>query len=461
MQAALQETPLWLDVERIFNNPKPVPIYSFTAKLHTESEDIVINNLLSIDRVRDYAKKIGDEIRVKFQLPFGDYLRKFYPNRNNLEFTLVRSTIGPNGEPVLNKESLQQERFKAIFVAGQNPNANLTQADKVDTFTLNNRPPVDITLQLLNRSLEPMRVKTFHGVFSGVANGDLVRGILGSECSKILIDGRPSIDALDIVQPDNKDLVRQVIFPNNMSLMSLPTFLQERHTGLYSGGVGSYFQVYNQKRTWFIYPLYNTKRFDEPVPKLIIYAISGQQYGGVDKTYMVEGKTLHIVASGQQQYVDDGESNMMQKGVGFRQVKADAIMDKPVKLLAKGPMGIRKLINTETIMRDRKDMLNFAPVAAKEIANNVFAEYSRSLEKNGARMDVIWHNSDPSLLYPGMPVRYVYLSEETVKEVKGILLFNQSTITKGTPSRGAKQTDNVFTSQTAMTLFVERFTDAK
>jgi hypothetical protein len=294
-----------------------------------------------------------------------------------------------------------------------------------------------------------------------VTREDLIRGILGGETAKIYVDGKPGIDAFNIISPDNTEHVKQIIFPNNTPVLAVPTYMQERHTGVYTAGIGNYFQTYNDKRTWFVYPLFDTRRFSEPVPKLIVYAVPSQQYSGMDRTYRVNDTTLHVVGTGGQKYQDDGEASQMQQGIGFRQASADAMMDKPVKMTKEGPIGVRNKINTEVSMKYRDDNLNFAAVSSRGISANNFAEYSQHLINNGARIDISWHNSDPSLLYPGMPCKYVYMDDSEMQEVCGVLIANHTLITTGNKQTGIKMTDTNYSVSTMLTLFVEKFNEVK
>lgn len=459
MQSYVQDTPLWLDVERIFKSTTKVPLYGYEAQLHTVDEDMDIDHLISVEIHRDYLKHIGDGIIIKFEMQYGDYLRKFYPKRQNLEFTLKRIPLSGGDKAEDQKAESMVERFKAVFDQSRNVNANLNMAETVDDFTLNNRPPVTVELQLLNRTLEPLRTKVCHGAFRKLKREDIIRGILGGETSQIRIDGKAGLDAFDIIPPDNEDLIEQIIFPDNTLVVNLPTFIQERHNGIYAAGLGSYFQTYDKKRTWFVYPLYNPKRFDEPVKKIIIYAINDRQFNGADRTYLVEGDILHIVATSDHHFNDDGELGQMDEGVGFRQIVADEIMKKPVDIQADGPYGAEQRIMNETIDKKREDGLNYAPVSNRNIANNLFAEYSKVAERSGAMINVNWANSDPSLLYPSMPCKYIYATADKVKEVRGVLLMNHTLTTKGSAQKGPHRTDEVFTSNSAMVLFVERYTE--
>jgi len=461
MQAYLTKSPLWADVESIFTSDTKIPVYQYLGQLHTTELDIQVMHISTIDFRRDYVNNIGDEIVIQFSMMLGDYMMDVYPNRHNMEFTLQRIPITGDGYAIDTESPRVFERYKAVFIPDQNPHMNLKSFNTIDRFTLNNQAPVTVTLQLLNRTLEPLRIKTVQGTYSDVNRKELVTGLLGGETMKIQIDGKPGLDSFDMVEPNNKDPIKQIIIPNHTPVLAIPTFVHERHTGIYTAGIGNYFQTYNNLRTWFVYPLYDTTRFNTKGPKLIIYAVPSQQYAGMDRTYKIDDTTVHVVATSDQQYIDDGESSQMLSGVGFRQTNADELMGKPVEMTPDGPIGDRGRINTEVGLKEREDGLNYAVRSTRSISMNNFAEYSQHLINNGARLNITWHNSDPSLLYPGMPCKYVYMTDEEVKEVKGIVLFNHTLITTGTRHAGIKMTDRTYSVNTHMVIFTERFTDAK
>lgn len=461
MQSYPSETPVWLDVEKVFNSKDPLPMYTYQGQVHTEEEDIDITNILSLDVNRDYVNKVGDVIWVKFQLPMKDYMKKFYPYRNNLELTLTRQDMlgGQFGADENKPETI--ERYKAVYIPNKNLNAEIDTVMTLDDHTLNNRPPVDVELQLLNRTLEPLRIKTISGVFSKLPREKFLRAVMAGETSRIMVDGKPGLDAMDIVKPHNEDDIQQLVLPSFTPVLSIPTYLQERHNGVYRNGIGSYFQTYNKRRTWFIYPLFIDSRYEDPVPKLVIYGTSNIEHAGMDRTYLVEDKIAHIVVTGDRKYTDDGETGMMEHGSGMRQAKANTIMDKPhTDDLEKGPIGTRKENMVEFVGAERDDGLQYAPRTNRGISNNVFAEASLISMRMGARIDLVWHNSNSDLLYPGMPVKYMYLDDKDIKELYGVLLFNHTTIAKGNDSTGIRQTDQMFTSNTMMTIWVGRYTDA-
>lgn len=452
MQLYSQNTPVWLDVRKIVNDSNPSPVYNYTATLHMEKIELEAIDILTIDLIRDYVTKIADTIRIQLRISLGDYIYKLYPNRHNLEITITRSLISDDNLT----RAKQSDRYKAVFIPNRNQHFNLSSLESIDEFSLNNRPPVIVEFQLLDRTLEPLRTKTLSGVFSKVDIETLIRAILAGESAKITVDGKPGIDALDVVEPHNKDIIQQIVFPNQTPVLSVPTYIQENHKGVYNTGIGTYFQKYNDKRTWFIYPLYSLDRFANTKRKLVIYAINGRQFSSVDRTYSLENNVLKIITTGERMYVDDAEVSMMEEGIGFRQVTADEIINTPfIDDQENGPIGDRNKINTEVIFKDRKDGLNYAPMSKRMIANNLFAECSNISVRLGSRLDLTWYNSDPDLIYPGMPCKYFYLTDDKIKEANGVVLFTQTLIGNVNPS----QPIDVFTNTSSIVIFIERLTD--
>lgn len=453
-----EQKPLYTDVLKIIGDSRQALYYDYKATLHTTDDDIEVIKVVSIDIIRDYVGKIGEEIVIKFMLPYGDYLRKLYPKRKNIEMTLKTIESAHSGYVDNSYGKTTTERYKAIFIEDMNPNDSMRLADTLDSATLNTRQaPVEVVLQLLNRTLEPLRIKTTQGIYNNVTREDLIRSILGGETYKVKIDGKPGIEALDIYKVDNNDPIKQIVIPNNTPVTSVPTFIQERHTGVYAGGIGTFFQRYDNKRTWYIYPLFDFTRFDADTRnKAVIYSSPNNRQAGQRVTYKVDGKSILIVSSGQQTYKDDGEASQMQDGVGFRQANASMMMDKPVMMKESGPVGITKRLNTEVVLTNREDNLNHAPVSSRGIANNNMAEYSRHLINNGATVMLVWNNSKHDLLYPGMPCKFCYTEGDITKEVKGIILSSHTLITTGSRS-GIKITDTSYSSTTTLALFVEKY----
>lgn len=423
MAYEIEETPLWADIRDIVNSGRKPVRFEYRGMLHTEKEDIAVLKVMAFDVLRDYANNIGDHLQIEFKMPLGEYVARLYPFRTNLEFTIKRIDLQEQTTSRQKNTIITTERYKAVFLPSDNPVVAGTELELNDTESLNKVDIVNVKLQLLNRSLEPLRVKTVSGVYRKTTHKKLIHSVLGGESNKVLVDGKSSIDGIDIVEPDNTEQHEHIVLPDGMHITSIPTFLQEKMKGVYNAGIGTYLQQYNNQKLWFVYPVFNTKRFDTATEKAIIYAVPQGKMPGIDRSYRKDAGVLYIVATAAKKYQDSADTDFMNKGSGFRMADARSFMKKPVVLTEDGPVAERARLNHETVSESRKDGLNYAPVSSDGVSGNPYVEYSKVLSRAVARVDFVWENSDYELLYPGMPCKYVFMDKNKPVELKGIIVF--------------------------------------
>ena len=423
----LEESPLWLDIKSILTDGQKPIKYEYRGMLHTEKEDIAVYKVMALDVIRDYANKVGDVIRIELKMPLGDYAIRFYPFRNNLEFSIKKLLLKENSDDFEENAEVFVEKFKAVFLPEENPSISASDIERIDKETLDNADMVDVKLQLLDRSLEPLRIKTTQGVYKKYTPEELIHVLLGGESLKVSIDGKPSIDGLNLVEPDNKEKRDHTVVPTGTLITSIPTFIQEKKGGVYNAGIGTYLQTYKEEKLWFVFPQYNYKRFDTTKDdRLIIYAVPQERLDGVDRTYKVDGKILYVLTTENKRYRDNADLKYMNQGSGYRMPDARALMKKPVVLSEEGVKGNRVRYNHEATIEERDDGLNFAPVIPSGPGSNPFREISRIAVRQMATIEFIWENSNPDLIYPGMPCKYVFLDDGEIRELRGTVLFCQS-----------------------------------
>lgn len=430
----IERLPIWPEIQKIIFSGKKNITHEYRGMLHTEKEDIPILRIISVDTVRDYVNNVGDYTIVEFKMALGDYAIRMYPYRNNLEFTIKKI---PLKEVFTVKDpdyEIEIIKYKAVFMMDQNPIVNVSELEQYDPESLNKANVIDVKLQLVDRSLEPLRIKMVNGIYRNYTQKELIHSMLGGESMKVLIDGKPSIDGIDIVEPDNKEKVKHSIIPDGTHLVSLTSHMQEEMNGIYNSGLGTYLQIYKKKKFWFVYSLYDFKRFDEDKNKAIFYSVTQEKLPGENRTYRRENNILHVVVTAARRYQDSAEIDYMNYGVGFRTSDARPYMKKPVVITEEGPIGNRKSLNHEVSVEDRKDGLNYMPVTSRTlssnkfighrgISNNPFVDYSNVNARNTARFDITWENADPNLLHPGMPCKYIYQDKTKLVELKGVILF--------------------------------------
>lgn len=418
----IESFPIWEDIKDIFQSgPKDVK-YELRGMIHTDKEDIPVFKIISLDIFRDYVNHIGDRILIEFKMPLGEYMARLYPYRRHLEFSLKRIILTEGAAGKKEDSEILVERYKAVFPTKENPNMGGAEVDIIDTESLNKIDVIDVKLDLLDRSIEVLRTKTTHGVFRAVTPRQVMHGVIGGEANKIQIDGKPAIDAMDIAEPNNTELSKQIVIKSGVHITNLPTYLQEHMGGVYNAGIGTYIQRYKKKKTCFIYPLFNIKRFDEDVvAKVEFYSLPSDRLQGIDRTFKVEGQIVKILANSARKYQDSADTDYMNNGVGFKMSDANAYMKKPVKITEEGPVGKRVNLNYEVGIEERQDGLNHAPMSDMPVSGNPYNEYSKVLARNVARIDLTWENADPDLIYPGMPCKYIFMMKDKKVELKGII----------------------------------------
>lgn len=425
----LEDTAMWADIQEVLTADKKTTRFEYRAQIHTESDDINVIKFISKDTVSDYHNNIGEYIYAIMKVPLGDYIKRIYPFRTNLEVSIKRIDLEKDtADGAVKIAKITTDRYKAVFLLKENPPVSGTELERVDYQSLNTMDSVDLKLQLVDRSLEPLRVKQVSGTFQNVTQKQVIHALLAGESQQVLIDGKPAIDGIDIIDPDNETTISNVVIPAGTIVTTIPTLLQEKMKGVYSGGIGTFLQTYKGKRLWFVYPLYNTERFNTGKDQAIFYSLPKERMPSLDKTYRVDGTIVSILTTGDSKYQDSGEVDNMNSGIGFRVANAGSFMKKPVQITEDGPVASRLQVNNEVIVRERKDGVQYAPVSSKMISANPFVECSSVLAKEVSRIDLSWENADPDLIYPGMPCRFTYLRLGEQITLEGTVVYKQSSV---------------------------------
>lgn len=423
--ANFEDSPVWYEVLDIIKNSKGSKLFKIVGTIHTEKEDIGVWDLNDLEKTRDFLKDFGDSAVVRFKLGLGDYTNRLWPCRNNLEFTIKRIPMADAAFRQKTDEEIITTRYKAIFNQQHNPAIGSSDIQSVKIEDLNVSDIVEVELELLDRGLEPLRIKTTSGIFRKIKLQDYVTSTLGHESNQVLVDGKPVLDALDIVEFDNKDTIQNLVVANGMHLTSLTTFLQN-DKGLYNQGIGTYFMKYKGKRTWFVYPVYDASRFDKKGKKVIFYMVPQEKLPQLERSYWEDGDILKVAITAQRVYNDSAGLAEANTGGGFRMPDARSFMKKPVVITPDGPVVDRARLNHEVVNAARKDGLDYAPVVTNGVSANVYVQRSAIVGKSRGQIDIVWEGADEELIFPGMPAKCVYLVQGKVKEVKGTVLFLHS-----------------------------------
>lgn len=424
---SIESSSIWTEVMDIIKKAPSRDLFEYKATVHTAKEDLGVWDMNTVEITRDYLTKLAETGMVIFRMGLGDYTRRLYPNRSNLEVTIRKLPAGKTTGGPTSSSKTSVVRYKAIFDPNKNPQVGGTELENQSSETLNTSDFVEVHLEIVDRAMEPLRIKTTNiGAVSNVKVEDLIRSVLGGESVKVMVDGKPAVQAIDIVKPDRTELVPSIIIPHGFRMTYLPTYIQEKVGGVYSRGIGTFFQSYKGKKTWFIYPTYDTERAKGKEPIAVFYSVPQEKLPQLDKSYRLDGDILKIIITAQRKYSDNAELGLMNGGSGYRMADAKAFMKKPVEMGPNGPKGSRARLNHEVSFKERSDGLDYAPVSKSGPSANPYAARSEVLARSLAQLDVVWENANPDLLYPGMPCKYVYLNKDKPVTLRGTILFVHS-----------------------------------
>lgn len=445
-------TTLMEDAMSVMGSKDVKQMKQVTALIHTEKEDFAPMQVIFLESNANYYSQTGEQIFVGMLIATGDYQWRILPYAENLEITITITWLDRTGK-IDYKRKPSNIRYKAILDTNSNPLfSNDTMSNK-SMKELNLLPPLTINFELIDRCEELLRLIQIDGNYRNINTEDMLRSVFAHESNKFKVDGKPIIQGLEIDKPDNDTKFGNLLIPSGVFLRDLAGYLQEKSNGVYNAGIGSFFQRYEDKPFWFVYPLYKPERFEEDRQKLVIYAVPSEKFPNFEITFRKEGKILYVVSTGDKKLMDDRKNHQLNKGSGFRMTDLDAIMRKPVVIENDKIVAKRNRLNYEVVSKERKDKINFAPTV--NVESNPLLEVSRIRASELSKVSFVWDNSDHTLIIPGMPIKYVYMHRGKYTEAKGTVVMAKHRI----QLQGNPGVDSVYKSSSSITALIESTND--
>lgn len=412
----ISSNPLMAAAQQIlFFSPLP-PTPNFTAALRVNNKPIPILKVLAIDLVRDYTNYYTDQVVLQCEMESGTFMYDVYPYKSNIKVVLnCTYTLPPSSPYKLENRSLSTEYIGILIDSGDASLEGANQATQTKE-DMNILATKTVRFQLVDSVSEELRLKSLGTIGFKTSPGIALKTIL-TETSKHLqstVDN--AILGVDMVDPDNNELRDHISIPHGTRLVDLADFLQHRCGGIYNSGIG----VYLQSGMWYVWPEYRLDRFKTTPKSLIVYNLPADKFPQTNITYRWDGQTVKIVATGEVQHTDDSEEQLVNQGSGVRFNDARSIMEGFATTANNNIATIQRATNTnEYKVEDRENQLNNVVQSPTKITENVYVEYSRLARRMGCFVTLVWENSNPSLIYPGMPVQLVYTKMNQVITVEG------------------------------------------
>ena len=393
------------EVNKIISNASNLTtnVY-YDLYLQTVDIDIPIKFLDTIEILRDYNGNIGDYGVLNFMLESGTYMKYIHNNRDNLEVTIIKHI---NSKKIIN-------RYKFVIYNTVNDVIG-THLTTMTTDDLNKSSALKLEGQFLNRTLEVLRGHTVDGIYTNNSSEDILKHIFIDSTERLKVESENLKLSVSMIPADNKRVIKRLTIPTGTKLFDLPPYLQDVKYGVYNGGIGVYLQQYGEEYAdrIFLYPLYDNRQFDRVEKKVIIFNIHNNMYDHIEKTYFIDGDIIKLFSTSDSKTLDTSENEIIDSGNAIIKANTQQLFTKSNSsvLVTDDNIGIAKKLNLQGKQNyNRADGVN----VVKFIKDN---ESEYKYKADAIRKDMMfhqlqWNYSNIDLLYPGMPVMYVYIDNE-------------------------------------------------
>lgn len=446
--AARSTNPIVAEVNQIAGEgPKPVH-HVWEAQVHTPNGTLTPFKVLSIDINRDYADNVADEIFLEVAMGIGTYQSQVVPYSSALTVTLKRRSTREGTTAVEFALPIEKQELRATIIG-------LT-SQAVSGNNLYDGHPVAgdltgiqrVTFQLTDKALEQTTMQSFGAVYRNVTVGDAIKYATVKIAQRINVTKENQIRGVQMTPPNNTKVYSHIVVPHATPSIDVPGYIAHYYGAPYASGFGTFLQ----NGIWYLYPLYDLTLYDKAPKTLTVIAVNPNVTPLPDRSYRTTQNQVIAIATGDRSHIDPGDKLQLNEGNGTRYAGADQTMDHFVDVKGNKATALRAKNTTEMKAVERPSGFDQITMAGSKITDNVFKEMGLVASRMGALLTLTWNNANPSLIFPGMPCRYIYPVNDQIFELKGIVLKSQTQISPLQPGL----IESGYQTTTALTLFLRR-----
>lgn len=447
MATELQNSALLEELRRIAAAPGS-PYFQIQAVLHAAGKDVLPIKTVRWDIDRDYTTAWFDASSVVVYLGQGTLLNDITPFQDDLKITLYAVPMTEFGEAYKDVK-IQTRTYKAYI--GDDVESTVEAGNDI---TLQSKETGDRTsIRAVTFVLEEMAVNQLRKQSTGVIGEAtppymVLETLLNRYAQALKLDKDEVISRVDFAPANNQNPRPFVIVPDGTMLPDLPDHIQNTQGGVYSTGLGFYIQ----DRIMYLWPVYDTTRFNKAARVLQVIMSPNKNTQLIDHTWRDTERTLTIYAAGIAKMVDDTIDQLNNEGNGVRFQMASQALDAPVVVGDNKMTASRTKNNSEFATTVVGDGSNLLRLAGTRVTDNVYLEASRMAKRGCATLMVTWLRSDPSKIIPGMPVEIIYDYNDEIQTLPGVV--------RGAPSsyevEGIGPVGDRFRAKTVVVIAVDR-----
>jgi hypothetical protein len=415
----IRDNAIWKDIETIIDSgPKEVH-YTYRCVFNLpDGTTVEPLKLVQIDCTRRYNKQYSDKVFLTVNMGRGTFSHKLFPVKDDLTVTIFKEPIGETSTEDDFKGEISTRTWRCSIIDAKSDMVEGATPNSDDDGIADISGQKDYVIQLIDLAAEELRMMTTGGIYREMRTDELVQGLLTLICGDLVLDPTATIQGVDVIAGDNDQVRGHLVIPHGTEVINLPTYIQEHVGGVYNSGIGYYIQ----NGIWYVYPEFHTRRFTKTNRNLTVINIPPNRLPGIERTYDYNGDRLIILSTEKTQIIDETERMQLNGGNGTRYARGQLIMEG-FHLTNNNRVFVDRNDNIEEfLVTERRVGKNQVKYSPRRITANPYHETSQLSGRLGMIVEVPWENSDPDLIYPGMPCKYVYMYKDVLEETYGIVM---------------------------------------
>lgn len=443
----LFSTPFRYEISKVFEEGQVGATYVYGLSLIANGVEIPVQAVTGTHRLRDYINNYTDLFSLTFVTVKSDLEYKIRPYQDNLEAVVIRKRVSGNPSSSVGSSNMPRvvARYKAIMTDSSKDLVEQNNPFVKDKDVMARSMSDPITIQLIDPSVDKLRLMTVGTIPRNTSGMKVIETMLTKYSREATNLANSSPLGLDIAPGYNEEMRENIVLDFLTKVTSIPRIVAENCGGIYPAG----FSYYLQDRIWYLYPPYDPERFHKVKRNLTVVNLPKNRILGIEKTYHNSPNQMIILSTGDVKHVDYADQNQLSYGNGGRFMDATRLTKMGEMINNRFQINASKNMN-EVQTTERADGLTVAFQGTKAITSNKMGQLSMMAARMGSFIQLEWSNGDDSLIYPGMPVRYLYLVDNKATEAFGVVAAIE---TFQVPSNN-NFANTTLVSRSAITLFV-------
>lgn len=450
--ADLQRTPIWREVSRIIEDGvKPIN-HRWECYIHANGKNIKCLYTNGYTQSCRFTERYTDRITIMASLGEGTFQHDVVPYKENIEVTLIKKPLAATVLAKEVNEEIQTYRYRGFLTntSSELLESNIPKAE--NKGTLDRIKIRTFELQLINKTVEQLRLKYIGNIHWDTTGISLIRKLLTEYSTGIGDDARSTINGVTVYDKASEIKKRQIVIPDGTPLIAGPDSAMHL-INRQCGGVFMYgFKYYYMNNQWYVFAPFDTTQFEKRDKTVTIINVPNNRLTNIERTYRLTESQIIILATSTVKTMDVSNESQLNKGNGARFIDANKVMEsmgdydiESDSALIKGKDAVN-----EFILEERKDGLNNINIANNRITAGYYLEYAELTKRNGGMIQIKWENAKSGYIFPGMAAKFIYLVNDIPFEIYGSVVavdYVDNPVTKTV-------TEQKFSTVAAITLFI-------